>query len=1125
MGIRGMLRAAVLLLLIKTWLSEGNNVTPLPEFHFELSDAMPELVQNVFDCQDCANEDVVQKIWDRVLSGYDARLRPNFGGTPVPVGISMYVSSIEEISEMSMDYAITMFFHQTWKDPRLAYNETDQSLTLDYQMFEKLWVPDCYFLNSKDALVHDMTVNGRIFQLHPDGTVQYGMWLTTIAACFLNERRFPVRKQTCRLEMESYGYTVEDIMLYWEGGEDAIQGTEEIDVPEFSLLGKTVTSKQVHFYTGSYVRLILEFLVQKSMITYLVQIYWPTVLTTGASWISFWMNYKSSVARVTVGLTSMLILNTLNSHLRDQLPQFACIKAMDVYMVVCLFFVFLTLMEYVYINYLIYTRRGFWFHYRKHRRPRRPRRPRRIMNRTRYQESGLQPPVYQRHEKVDISSVEKINNHITNVDEEGPLPLPSQELINVGFDSTNYANLFPVPSKDDQVNFEDGSGYPPSIPVQAYLTSPKSLDSLTYVSEQAPLTTAESLASMPYVSGQAPLTTAESLASMLYVSEQAALTTSESLAAMPYVSGQAPLTTAESLASMPYVSEQAPLTTAESLASMPYVSGQAPLTTAESLAAMPYVSGQAPLTTAESLASMPYVSGQAPLTTAESLASMPYVSGQAPLTTTESLASMPYVSEQAPLTTAESLASMPYVSGQAPLTTAESLAAMPYVSEQAPLTTAESLAVMPYVSEQAPLTTAESLAVMPYVSEQVPLTTAESLAAMPYVSEQAPLTTTESLAAMPYVSEQAPLTTAESLAAMPYVSEQAPLTTAESLASMPYVSGQAPLTTAESLASMPYVSGQAPLTTTESLASMPYVSGQAPLTTAESLASMPYVSEQAPLTTAESLASMPYVSGQAPLTTAESLASMPYVSGQAPLTTAESLASMPYVSGQAWVATGENPNDLSSISEQGLQSYGVQYNGYGLDGSIVPTQVYNYAEAYGYPATWYPQYPEVSYSLDENYGHDPSGKYLPFQGQNYVQEASCNPGEIHTSPEEFVSVPDDEPDDEPDDDTEVECDCDCDCDCHEPDPDPKKQLQNDAWNNNGNNFTGFDEDEDEDEDEDSDSESEDTFPLSPGYFFKEKFVHDLFEPDYVPKVDKWSRILFPLAFVIFNLIYWPYNDI
>ncbi|KAM8752511.1 gamma-aminobutyric acid receptor subunit theta [Rhynchonycteris naso] len=702
MGIRGMLRAAVLLLLIRTWLSEGNDVSPLPEFHFELSSTMPELVQNVFDCKNCANEAVVHKILDRVLSGYDARLRPNFGGAPVPVGISMYVSSIEEISEMTMDYAVTMFFHQTWKDPRLAYNETNLSLTLDYQMFEKLWVPDCYFLNSKDALVHDMTVDGRMFQLHPDGTVQYGMWLTTIAACFMNEQKFPMRKQTCKLEMESYGYTVEDIMLYWEGGENAIQGTEEIYIPQFSFLGKTVTSKQMHFYTGSYVRLILEFLVQKRMITYLVQIYWPTVLTTGASWISFWMNYKSSVARVTVGLTSMLILNTLNSHLRDQLPQFACIKAMDIYMVVCLFFVFLTLLEYVYINYLVYSRRGTRFRYKQHRRPRR------IMNRCRYQESGLQPHVQQTPQKVDIPSVDKINNHITSVDEEGPLPLPSPKmLINVGFDSTDFPNLFPVPSKDGQVNIEDGSSFTPSIPVQAYLTSPQSLDSLTYVSEQAPMTTSGSLSSMSYFSGQ------------------------------------------------------------------------------------------------------------------------------------------------------------------------------------------------------------------------------------------------------------------------------------------------------------------------------------------------------------------------------------------------------------PWMATGENLNDLSSISEQGLHNYGMHFNGFGFDGSVVPTQIYNYAEAYGYPETWFPEYPAVSYNLDESYGHDPSGKYLLFQNQNYVQEASCNPGEIHTSPEEFLSIPDD---------IKVESNY----------LDPRKQLQHDVnttWSQNGDNFTGLD------QDEDSNSESDDTCPPSPGYSFKERFMQEVFDPDYVPKVDKWSRILFPLAFVVFNIIYWPYNDI
>ncbi|XP_004414292.1 PREDICTED: gamma-aminobutyric acid receptor subunit theta [Odobenus rosmarus divergens] len=458
MGIRGMLRAAVLLLLIRTWLAEGNDPSPTPKFHFELSPTVPEVILNLFNCKNCANEAVVHKILDRVLSRYDVRLRPNFGGAPVPVGVSIYVSSIEQISEMTMDYTITMFFHQTWKDPRLAYHETNLNLTLDYRMLEKLWVPDCYFLNSKDAFVHDVTVENRVFQLHPDGTVRYGIRLTTTAACSLDLQKFPLDKQTCKLEVESYGYTVEDIVLYWEGNGNAIQGTEKLHIPQFSFLGKTMTSKEVFFYTGSYVRLILRFLVQREVTSYLVQIYWPTVLTTVVSWISFWMNYESSAARVTVGLTSMLILNAINSHLRDKLPQVACIKAIDIYMVVCFFFVFLSLLEYVYINYLYYSRGG------SRRNQRRRRRAQRVMARYRYREVMLQ---------------------------------------------------------DDQVSIEDESDSLSSRPVQACLASLESLSSLISIPEQAPLATSESLSSLSSLSEQAWLASRESLSDLPSTSEQA----------------------------------------------------------------------------------------------------------------------------------------------------------------------------------------------------------------------------------------------------------------------------------------------------------------------------------------------------------------------------------------------------------------------------------------------------------------------------------------------------------------------------------------------------------------------------------------------------------------------------
>lgn len=84
------------------------------------------------------------------------------------------------------------------------------------------------------------------------------------------------------------------------------------------------------------------------------------------------------------GLTSMLILNAINSHLRDKLPQVSCIKAIDIYMVVCFCFVLLSLLEYVYINYLFYSRGG------SRRSLRRRRRAQRVMARYCYEEVMLQ---------------------------------------------------------------------------------------------------------------------------------------------------------------------------------------------------------------------------------------------------------------------------------------------------------------------------------------------------------------------------------------------------------------------------------------------------------------------------------------------------------------------------------------------------------------------------------------------------------------------------------------------------------------------------------------------------------------------------------------------------------------
>ncbi|NXT67169.1 GBRB4 protein, partial [Chaetops frenatus] len=107
---------------------------------------------------------------------------------------------------LSQDYTITMYFQQSWRDKRLAYNDLPLNLTLDNRVADQLWLPDTYFLNDKKSFLHGVTVKNRMIRLHPDGTVLYGLRITTTAACMMDLRRYPLDQQNCTLEIESCAY-------------------------------------------------------------------------------------------------------------------------------------------------------------------------------------------------------------------------------------------------------------------------------------------------------------------------------------------------------------------------------------------------------------------------------------------------------------------------------------------------------------------------------------------------------------------------------------------------------------------------------------------------------------------------------------------------------------------------------------------------------------------------------------------------------------------------------------------------------------------------------------------------------------------------------------------------------
>ncbi|XP_012279714.1 gamma-aminobutyric acid receptor subunit beta-like [Orussus abietinus] len=300
-------------------------------------------------------ENVTQTI-SRILSGYDIRLRPNFGGEPLLVGMDLTIASFDAISEVNMDYTITMYLNQYWKDERLAFSHDEEVLTLSGDFAEKIWVPDTFFANDKNSFLHDVTERNKLVRLAGDGSVTYGMRFTTTLACMMDLHYYPLDSQNCTVEIESYGYTVLDVVMYWK--ETPVRGVEEAELPQFTIIGYETNDRKERLATGIYQRLSLSFKLQRNIGYFVFQTYLPSILIVMLSWVSFWINHEATSARVALGITTVLTMTTISTGVRSSLPRISYVKAIDIYLVMCFVFVFAALLEYAAVNYTYWGARA-----------------------------------------------------------------------------------------------------------------------------------------------------------------------------------------------------------------------------------------------------------------------------------------------------------------------------------------------------------------------------------------------------------------------------------------------------------------------------------------------------------------------------------------------------------------------------------------------------------------------------------------------------------------------------------------------------------------------------------------------------------------------------------------------
>ncbi|CAD6192543.1 unnamed protein product [Caenorhabditis auriculariae] len=301
-----------------------------------------------------------------LLQDYDAAVRPS-GRTPyndskgaVMVTTSLDIRSISAVSEKNMEFVAQFRFRQEWYDDRLRFIEHQGLLSPDYRNFEyihvardqRLWIPDTFFQNERNGWYHMLDQENRFLKIRSDGKLIYDRRLTLILACSMHLSRYPMDHQNCEIAFASYAYTTADIEYIWDTPPIILHEGANGALPNFEIAKLINGSCTSTTNTGTYSCLKVQIRLNRVFSFFLLQLYIPSTMLVGVAWVSYWIDWKSTAARVPLAIITLLSMITTSHAINSNLPPVSYAKSIDIWVGACVVFIFFSLIEYAVVNYM-----------------------------------------------------------------------------------------------------------------------------------------------------------------------------------------------------------------------------------------------------------------------------------------------------------------------------------------------------------------------------------------------------------------------------------------------------------------------------------------------------------------------------------------------------------------------------------------------------------------------------------------------------------------------------------------------------------------------------------------------------------------------------------------------------
>ncbi|VBB34130.1 unnamed protein product [Acanthocheilonema viteae] len=180
--------------------------------------------------------------------------------------------------------------------------------------------------------------------LYPNGTVWVNYRVRVKGPCIMDLSNFPMDVQTCNLIYESFNYNNQEVRMRWINS-NPVYAVNEILLPDFILINITPILRIEKYPAGMWDELHVNFTFERRCVWYFMQAYVPTYLTIFISWVSFSLGPRAIPARTMLGVNALLAMIFQFGNIMRNLPRVSYIKAIDVWMLVSMTFIFSSLIE------------------------------------------------------------------------------------------------------------------------------------------------------------------------------------------------------------------------------------------------------------------------------------------------------------------------------------------------------------------------------------------------------------------------------------------------------------------------------------------------------------------------------------------------------------------------------------------------------------------------------------------------------------------------------------------------------------------------------------------------------------------------------------------------------------